>query len=103
MRDGHRVGKALACAVSALLAIASVVCAEMQTAKVAPKPRIFARVGDQPVSGPVGSAFVLPGERVDLRAFVSSLDPRFQVVASGGQLVPTDWAKDELLTAVARD
>jgi hypothetical protein len=82
-----------------LLAIASVVCAEIQTAKVAPKPRIFARVGDQPVSGPVGSAFVLPGERVDLRAFVSSLDPRFQVVASGGQLVPT--ASDDRWTWTA--
>jgi len=63
---------------------------ETAARSAAPKPRIFARIGDQQVYGPVGSAFLLPGRQVKVRAFVSSLDPRFQVVASGGQVTNTE-------------
>jgi len=88
MRDGHRVG-AVVWALSFFVAIATVASGGAPPAKEPPKPRIFVRVGDQPVFGPVGSAYVLPGQVVNLRVFVSSLHPRFQVVASGGQLAAT--------------
>ena len=84
--SGHRIRRAMVWAVSALLAISRIAVADAE--KRTPEPRIFAHVGDQPVYGPVGSAFVLPGERVHLHVFVSSLEPRFQVVASGGRLAP---------------
>jgi hypothetical protein len=99
MGTEHRFGVVVVWAASLLLLIATVARTEIAATKIVPKPRIFARVGDQPVYGPVGSAFVLPGERVNLRAFVSSLEPRFQVVASGGQLAPT--ASDDQWTWTA--
>src|SRR5262249_32745673 len=70
-------------------AIATVASGETPATKEPPKPRIFVRVGDEPVFGPVGSAFVLPGQKVHLHVFVSSLQPRYQPVASGGPLTPT--------------